>query len=251
MTDDLAQYLENLPTVAVGAEHEYKWLLDPHHGVTPDDAPDLVVSRVPLAGYRVVGRATTAQSGIYVDDSQWSLASGGVSLTVIVNHGWRRELAWLVLKQTMCWDQGRRDAVEYAVRVRPGAVGEALTDWSLLPLEQLSRALGRKPELRPYALTTQRRGKVDIASDAGSLLSMSVDHSTIRPASRADGDGDGAMECRWLEIESNQTDGRSIRRLAEWARTIADYLGAEPSRWTKPGFAAASFGWEPPAEGGP
>ena len=135
----LVAYLEHLPDFIVSVEHEYKWFDTLFDTGNTRDIRGEVASLGHPADYLLTETGVSHQSSIYVDDGDWSLSRAGLSVSVLVRQGWKRSICWLVLKDTVVWEKGRRDAFEIAVRIDPQRVEEALDDWSLMPLTRLER----------------------------------------------------------------------------------------------------------------
>ncbi|MEU1756882.1 hypothetical protein ABZ436_30085 [Micromonospora matsumotoense] len=227
-----------LPRVVSGVEHEYKWL------VTGLDLPDSVVGTDGVLthlggpeGFAPVLEGTSKQSSIYLDTVDCDLAAALTSLAVIVNYGRRRDVRWLTLKETLLWAEGRRDSLEIGELIGCTPVSQVLQAWAAQPLTWLTRGFGRQLDLRPYGAITQRRQQVLVSSTDGSSLGLSLDETTTR-----DGNGVERAVDRWLEVETSQSDLRSLSRLAAWARTISDRLGVGPYEGSKPERTAELVG---------
>ncbi|WP_189077173.1 hypothetical protein [Mangrovihabitans endophyticus] len=218
-----------IPRVVSGVEHEYKWLVT--HPTVPgfDSGPHGIVRRVGMpADFCLAPQVTTVQSAVYLDTADALLAAEGISLAVVVNYGPNRHIRWLVMKETLLWAQGRRDALEIADRIDGVALSEALTTWSAQPLIRLGRRFGGPLSLHAFGAATQRRTQARAVSEFGTL-GMSVDETTIR-----DTHNRAVSVDRWLEVETNQSELRCLRGLTEWADLISAALGSSPFEESKP-----------------
>jgi hypothetical protein len=239
---DYDSYVAELPMTTLGVEHEYKWLLSDS---AADIEPRGFLDRLGLpAGYTAVGRADITQSSIYFDDPEWGLAADGLSLAAILNHGWLKDLAWLLLKQTVLWEVGRRDTVEYGARIAPRRLAATLGNRRLLPLRELGRLGHGHRALDAYAVATQLRRKLDVLSPHDVLISLSFDGTTLKHPSPEQRE---LATLRWVEVECNQPDRRALHSLREVARAITGELATEPYDLTKPACAARCLGWRPGA----
>ena len=230
MTSTPSLFRGDLPRIVTGVEHEYKWL------ITDVDLPGFADGTAAVlatlghpAGFAAAVSDSSIQSSIYLDTVDWTLTKDSTSLAVIINYGRRRAIRWLMLKDTLLWAEGRRDSLEIGALVHEFPVSHVLEAWTEQPLAWLTRKFGGPLELKPYGATTQQRRQALISSQDGCSLGLSLDETITRDESGVERATD-----RWLEVETSQSDFRSLSRLAAWARMITDRLGVEPHGQSKP-----------------
>jgi hypothetical protein len=151
-----------------------------------------------------------------------------------------RSFGALIVKHTLEWAGGRRDAAELGARVDPSRISEELDEWKLLPLRHLTRHFRRPLRLAPYATAVQIRKQAHLGSAAsGTPMVFSLDRMSIhRP-----GDPVPLSAQVWMEIECNEPGRRTLRDLGDLAGKITASLGQAPHSLTKPEFAARLLGW--------
>lgn len=231
---------------ATGIEYEYKWSLQAHSNSwrpeQPEDGDDVLLGVLDVLGDDRQVRVdpfTFAQSSIYFDTTDWALAGSDLSLAMLINYGAMKRYRWMVLKETVRWVDGRREALELGAEIP--LVGVELD--TSPPMQRLNRRLGvSSTDLVPYATATQRRRKA-LWPAGEETLSFALDSAILTPADRRDAQPSHSW---WLEVEANEGDEHALDLLDQARNAIAQVIRQQEVRTSKPQEAALLCGWTGP-----
>jgi hypothetical protein len=228
-------------------EREYTWWLDPSF---PEVEPGSL--GMPF-GARMTQLWSTAQSTLILDDETRSLARSGMSLSVVLRHARDASRAWMVLKETLTENGGRRDALQVEQELEPGALDrlEELLDPDRpgdrpAPIALLHRR-GRRPAPEVFAVLNQRRRKLRARSATGTELVLSVDQLAVFAPDAIT--AAPVAVSRSVELETEAGDPLRLAELDDWAAAITDRLKITPGGPSKAARAAAALAARAPAPG--
>jgi len=238
---------QNTARTELGLEFEYKWRVDDLVGDSDptrlETADPLLVRWIDAAaapiGAETARLYTLVQSGLHFDTADGLLSRNGLNLRALINYGALKGTGWMVLKETVRWCAGRREALEFGEMMPHDAFSQRLRSKACAPIARLHERLLHEGqlELAPFVKLVQRRRKMTLQLPTGFPLPISLDTVEFWPT----GDAGEPRYHWWFEAEVNTSDARAIEALDVFAETISRTLGREPDVRTKPDILAESL----------
>jgi len=239
---------DTAPRTELGLEFEYKWRVDDvvqgADPTSPETADPLLTGWIDQVAAELGAEQgklyTLVQSSLHFDTPDRLLLRNGLNLRALINYGGLKGTGWLVLKETVRWCAGRREALEFGEMMPHQVFAQRVRTRDCAPVDRLhNRLLAEDPlELAPFVRLVQRRRKMTMTLPSGFPLPITLDTTQSWPV---DDEAAEPVFHWWFEAEVNTSDSRAISELDRLATMVSGLLGSRPVRRTKPEFLAESL----------